>query len=484
MKTTDKIILLSGLLFGILFYEQAAGVNFFIFSLVQVLAIYYTTPKERKTRNWWLVFAGVNVSAFAILLYGAALGVWLNVISLFLLANISIEPKSSLIVSLFHSLYTVFSGVVHIVTDIMAKTVEKSGWKGYSRLFKNVVIGVVSFVIALIFIALYRDSNVAFKDLTDKIDLSFISAEWIVFTLFGYYLVYLMYRPRNIHQVKTFDQEANNNLEENATGIAAKWMSVKSEFTWAKTLLSMLNIVLLVVLFSEIAYELGLVELDAEVGYSENVHTGVNALIFSIILAVGLILFFFQGRLNFIKENKWLKLLAIIWIVQNVLLVVLTAYKNVLYVEQYSLTYKRIGVFVYLISCLIGLVYTYIKIAQAKSNWFLVRKVGWAIYATFLLAPIVNWDYVIIQYNFSIAKNHPEDLDVDYLLELPDSNYPLIYSKLEGFREYFPDQWEGRYLNLHHFYEKATMRDWRSFNFRIFTAIKTKNYKDEISYQY
>lgn len=484
MKTTDKIIIGSGLLFGILFYEQDFGVNFFIFSLVQALGLLFTTDPEKKTKNWWLVFTGVNISALSILLYGSLLGVWANIISLFVLASISIQPKSSLVISLFHSLYTVMTGIVHVMTDFIQKTMDQSGWTNKSRLLKNTVITLVSFVIALIFIGLYRNANVAFKDLTNQIDLSFISAEWIIFTLFGYYLVYLMYKPRNIAKIQNHDLESSNEADEEGRGIASKWMSMQSEITWARTLLIMLNVVLVVVLSTEFLYELGGFQLSEEIGHSENVHKGVNALIFSIVLAVGIILFFFQGRLNFIQENKWLKNLALVWIVQNVLLVILTAWKNWLYVEEFFLTYKRIGVFVYLVCCMVGLAYTYLKVTHAKSNWFLVRKVGWTIYAVLFLTPLVNWDRLIIEYNFTRAETEASNLDVDYLLDLPQENYPLVFQKLEKFKVIFPEQWDQRYDLLHSFYEEASDRDWRSFNFRTYSALIHKSNHNEISYSY
>ncbi len=484
MKTTDKIILLSGLLFGILFYQQVAGINYLIFSSVQVLGLLFLTPSEKKTKNWWMVFAGANISTIGILLYGSQLGVWANVISLFVLASISIEPRSSLVISLFHSIYTVLSGIVHIITDLVKTALEKTEWKQQSRLFKNFIIVAASFCIAMIFVLLYRNSNAAFKELTDKIDLSFISAEWVLFTLFGYYLVYLMYRPRKIDSVNAYDLETSNQLDDEAEGITAKWLSIQSESTWARTLLLMLNVVLVVVLGVEFSFELGWVNLSEDLDYSANVHKGVNALIFSIVLAVAVILFFFQGRLNFIKENKWLRTLAIVWIFQNVVLVLLTAWKNWLYVEEFFLTYKRIGVFIYLVCCIIGLVYTYIKVTHAKSNWFLVRRVGWTIYATLLITPIINWDHLIIEYNFSRAKQEPRNLDVAYLLDLPEANYPLIFKNLEALKEYFPEEWESRYELLHQFYSDASSYDWRSFNLRTYNALNHKNTSHEISYEY
>lgn len=474
MKTTDKLILISGLIFGLLFYLQDIGLNYFIFSLIQLLGLYLVTDKTRRTRHWWLVFTGVAISSIGALLYGSILAVVTNWISLFVLASISIEPGASLVISLFQNIYTLGTGVIHLITDFAQRAADQTGWKGTSKVYKKLIVFLVSLGIAGVFIALYRNSNQAFKELTDKIDLSFISGDWIIFTLFGYFLVYFMYKPRFIEKIRKYDADANDAVEEGSEGITAKWMSVQSELLWARTLLIMLNVVLGVVFCSELLYELGGLELADPIGHSENVHKGINAIIFSIVLAVSVILFFFQGRLNFLTNNSSLKWLGIAWVSQNMLLVLLTAWKNWLYVEEYFLTYKRIGVFVYLTCCLIGLIFTFIKLNGLRSNWFLVRRVGWGIYATLLLTPIVNWDALIINYNFSRAKENPENLDIDYLLTLPEENYPLIQHKLKESKTVFiTDQEQVMDELIAEFRQHALDYDWRSFNFRKYVALQT-----------
>lgn len=95
---------------------------------------------------------------------------------------------------------------------------------------------------------------------------------------------------------------------------------------------------------------------------SDAVHSGVYASIVSIILAVVIIAIFFRGSINFIRENGTLKTLTFIWIGLNSLLIASIFTKTYLYIDQYGLSMKRIGVVVYLTLCLIGLFTTFLKV--------------------------------------------------------------------------------------------------------------------------
>jgi hypothetical protein len=114
-------------------------------------------------------------------------------------------------------------------------------------------------------------------------------------------------------------------------------------------LLAMLNILLATVNGLDIYY-LGILHTTpAGITFSQYLHNGTDSLIASIILAVSVILFYFRGYLNFYEGNKWLKALTYLWIAQNIMLVISTAYRNTVYIGDYGLTHKRIGVYVYLI---------------------------------------------------------------------------------------------------------------------------------------
>ena len=141
--------------------------------------------------------------------------------------------------------------------------------------------------------------------------------------------------------------------------------------------LPLLNGLLLFFHISDIFY-LITDRLPEGMSYTEYLHQSVNTLILSIVLAIAIVMYFFRGNLNFWQNNRRLKTLTYLWIAQNGVLVLTTAYKNFLYIEGWhGLTHKRIGVYVYLLLTMIGLITTYIKVEKVKSNWYLFRQNAW-----------------------------------------------------------------------------------------------------------
>lgn len=103
-------------------------------------------------------------------------------------------------------------------------------------------------------------------------------------------------------------------------------------------------------------------------------HQAVWNIVGSIVLALGLIIWFFRKDMNFTKTGHRIKQLVYAWMIQNLVVVLHTIYRNSVYIGQYQLSYLRIGVFVFLLLCVIGLVISAIKIRNQKSTWFLATK--------------------------------------------------------------------------------------------------------------
>ena len=95
-----------------------------------------------------------------------------------------------------------------------------------------------------------------------------------------------------------------------------------------------------------------------------------------------------------------------------------------MYVEALGLTYKRIGVFVYLLLTITGLCTTYLKVAQIKSFMYLVRTNIAAFFAFLFLSTTIPWDKAITSYNLRHIKNP----DIPYLINLGDSNSSILYT--------------------------------------------------------
>src|SRR5690606_33191061 len=89
---------------------------------------------------------------------------------------------------------------------------------------------------------------------------------------------------------------------------------------------------------------------------------------------------------------------------------------------------KRIGVYVYLLLCLIGLVTTLVKVLSQKSNWFLIRINSWAFYTVFVMSCPINGDNIIVSYN---CKNYKmveiKHIDRGYQSELSHTNLATLF---------------------------------------------------------
>lgn len=152
--------------------------------------------------------------------------------------------------------------------------------------------------------------------------------------------------------------------------------------------------------------------LKTPVQLSEETHERVNAVIISIIMAVLVIMFYFKSGFNFDPKAKLMKILARIWIILNAILVLSAAVKNYEYIISYGLTYKRLGVFAFLLLALIGLALTFIKIQRKKRNAFLFNGMIWYFYGTILACSYVNWGGIITSQNMK-----RKDFVVNYHLE-------------------------------------------------------------------
>lgn len=466
----------AALVYSYLFYLQSFGINFLLFTAV--LAGFTISRNQAVLSNklWWAGVLGALVSAIGILLYGNTLSFLGNLSGLMVMSFSCFSSKASTLIGLLHSAYSILGSFVFIIIDWTSTSAQVEEGQA-SRKKKPIRFSQVLFYLVIpciilgIFFTLYRFSNQQFKELTAEIDLSFISVEWIFFLFGGILLMYGFFRHQRISEVAQFDEETPNLLTPASRPSSLdSILDQKIEYNSGLVLLGGLNILLLSVNVIDIIFLSGGAKLPEGVSLSDSVHQGIGALIFSIICAVSIILFYFRGRLNFLNNNKVLRMLAFLWIAQNMFMVFSTGYRNFLYVNEWGLTYKKIGVFVYLLLTAVGLIYTFIKVKRVKTNWFLVRYTSWTFYGLLMLSPIVNWDRIIVNSQIQIAQKMERPLDVSYLARLSEEVYPDLYRyfkthpnpNLESRLDYAVDQLMVR----------GQDDDWRSFNFRALRTLQ------------
>lgn len=429
MKKNDWILIASVAAYSYLFYQQNLGINFLVFTISIIVLLFFRNVKVYQSKSWIVAAIGSLLSAFCIAYYGNGLSFLANVISLCVLSAFSIDPKTSILTSFFFSLYSIGASYIFMILDTIERGQKKKITTESKPISVKLMLYIVPLLIVIIFFFMYKASNPLFDNLTKKINLDFISAGWMFFTLGGFCLMYGFFYHKSIQVIANKDQLASNSLSvESAEGNSffTNFLSIDNEKLSGIILLLLLNTLLLTVNILDVNFLWFDGALPKDLSYSAFVHQGTGALITSIIIAILIILYYFRGGLNFYKGNRSLKLLAGLWIMQNAFMIISTAYRNNLYINEYSLTYKRIGVYIWLLLVLIGLMTTFVKILKAKSNWYLFRTNGWLFYCVLLFSCFINWDVIVTNFNINRAEQKHKPLDASYLVSLSERNIPQL----------------------------------------------------------
>lgn len=416
-------LIIGAILFSTLFCHQSIGLNLVLFSLLTICILAINHLKTFKNTTTLILSSVYILTAISVFFYGSQLAITANCIAFITFVGHFSESKSSIYVNWLNGLYTT---VARFFEHQLNSNSKKSGDKpkrhiDYLQWTKLIGIPLLA---VIIFINLYKNGNPVFSDFISKIDFSFINFQWFLFAVLGYYLLFNISKPTAVDPATVADLNTGNNLAKNDDYSEE---NLKKENQLGLVLLALLNILIVFFLITDVSYLLTIEQLNAP-QLSNQVHSGINALIASIVIAIAIILYFFRGNLNYFEANKPLKTLTYIWIALNILLVLSIALKNYQYIFAFGFTYKRIGVVIYLLLTLIGLLSTTIKVNRIKNIWYLMRVNTQAAFVILIVASAINWDSHITQYNLYYAQT----TDFNYLINLSENNAFILkdYSDL------------------------------------------------------
>jgi len=417
------MLFISALLFSTFFYDQSIGLNLFLFSVLTVVILFINNQSQFKNRKTIIYAIAYLITGLTIFFHSSTLSVIANLVAFFTLIGHLSETKSSIYVNWLNGLYTTIAGFFHrnFALPKLETTTKEKTEIDYLHWAKIILIPAV---IVVAFIALYKDGNPVFSNLIEAIDFGFINVQWVLVAGLGYYLFNNIYAPIEVEPATEIDLKTDDNLFKTDTFSIPK---LKQENQLGVILISLLNALIVLYLITDIAFITAQEDIRASV-YSAQVHSGINALIASIVIAIMILLYVFRGNLNFYEDNTILKRLAFTWIILNMLLVLSIFFKNGQYIYYFGLTYKRIGVLVYLMLTSIGLLTTLLKINSVKNIWYLFRINTQAAFIILIISSTINWDYHITNYNFNCAQS----MDFGYLIELSDNNTLLLSEQLQN----------------------------------------------------
>ncbi|MEL1241312.1 DUF4153 domain-containing protein [Flavobacterium flavipallidum] len=395
-------ILLSSLIFTLLFYNEEVGVNLALFGLALVAFIcYFFQEKFSQRLHLFLVITSV-LSCFAFAWYGdfvSFLALFLSIVFL----QFKVQDSSLKLVQVFPLIF--LNGITTLGRVFMFSQYLPKRKVNNNLAKKLIAYGVIPAVFLGLFFIVYSYGSNHFSSLFTDYYLDLDVWHLVVIAILGFYFSFTFWNywiPEFCYEKNSLlDNDFNKNEKIEAVS-SFSFLDIDFERKSGEITLFLLNI-LLFVFIATYNYE-QFFEVVQKSNLSADTHERVNAVIFSIIMAVGVILFYFKGGFNFDAKAKSLKKLAKIWIALNGVLIVSALIKNAEYVSYYGLTYKRLGVYAFLILALIGLFFSFIKIIRQKKNFYLFNQMVWYCYGTILLCSYVNWGDLITRYNISVIR--------------------------------------------------------------------------------
>jgi hypothetical protein len=173
--------------------------------------------------------------------------------------------------------------------------------------------------------------------------------------------------------------------------------------------------------------------LPAGVTYSGFVHSGVNALTTTVVLSAIVLTSIFQQTLA-VAGRRYLKILAGLWIAQNLFLLLSVGLRLMKYMEAYDMTVERLSVIIFLVLVAAGYGLLAVKIVRDKSLSWLAGGGVLAVCAVLYITQFLNlagWtaDYNEARWEHDMSRN----LDVGYLNRLGPGAWPAL-ARIEQIR--------------------------------------------------
>lgn len=431
---THHYIFLTAALFVIVFYDQDIGLNLGILSIIYALLTLYKTPEKNRNRTFLILFVTNILSALAFIWYRDFPSLLAVVSSILLLGYRSKNRRLKIlflipvfIINSFTSVFRFFS-----FDEWLPKRNISGVWQ------KTLAFVIIPLVFISIFFGIYSAGSDHFAAVFRDYELDINLWQVLCLSVLGFFIAFNYWN----YAVERFIYKKNYLLDDDfregskMQKATYSFLDLDAERTSGVISFFCLNILLVFFIITynyEQFYEVS----KTPVQLSEETHERVNAVILSIVMAVLVIMFYFKSGFNFDPKAKLMKLLAKIWIILNAVLVVSAALKNYEYIISYGVTYKRLGVFAFLLLSLVGLALTFIKIQKKKRNAFLFNRMTWYFYGTILACSYINWGGIITSQNmkrkdFAVAY-HLEQVNFserDLLKYAAEKNDPQLKKKV------------------------------------------------------
>ncbi len=471
------LIITGSLLYTNLFWREQLGLNTVLFSLFVIGAAWWRWPEALGRREVQALIAGTLLSALLVAWHNSLLAKTGHVISFLLLIGSLQQEKVRFVVFAFLlGLVNVLEGPLTLLRGLRDNLPRRQSWQSAGRWIQ---LTLLPLGLGAVFTLLYYNANPKFAQAFDFLWKHFsFSFEWaylgektwpfirglfVMGGLLGASLLSpLVFGVESKLPLIMRRRQKRHYLWK--PGI----LSLKNEFQASLIAFGLLNGLIFLANVADLRYVWVSYGEASPQELSQYVHEGTFLLIFAILLAMGAVIWYFRGNLNFYPQNEWLRGLAFLWLAQNAMMALSVGLRNWQYVAHYGLAYKRLGVFWFLCLALYGLYTLFQKVKYRNSLAFLLHRNSWAVYISIIIMSLANWDLAITRYN--LQADTRGEIDARFLVqEVSDKNLYILYQHFGRLLE--SSQYDKQTLKnaldkkRSAFERRRQAQSWRSWNY-------------------
>ena len=431
------LTLLLLVLYHFLFWKEQLGLNLVLFSVILISASWFFHRDQKWHKLFWLGVAWVVLSGGAVIVHDSLLARIVHFIACFNLLGWIHQAEIRMV---YNSILTTLTNQVLVMIDKVSSAgtqmKQRLGWKPNYALLR---ISVAPILIFAVFLVIYKLANPVFNKGIDKainkvlVGLEYltelISFGWLSFLLLGILVITGgIYKSSDYSFLKAEKGQSDLLVRKRKTTQKFHPRALLREKLSGVITLVSVNLLLLLVNIIDIQWIWFGFEVPEGFSLKQFVHEGTYLLILSILLSIGVLLYYFRANQNFLAGKKTLQWLAYAWIIQNVILAISVGLRNYHYIDFHGLAHRRIGVICFLLLTIAGLLTLWLKIRKVRTGFYLVRVNSLVLVTALVGLSLVNWDVVILRYN--LHHHNQNEIDVDNYLSLSPHTLPELYEHL------------------------------------------------------
>ena len=431
-RLEKRVAVLLSVLFAFMFHRHPVGLNLLLFDVVILIWLHRSRRISLRSRNSISVYAGVWISALAVVFSYSTFAVVIHILTFILFIGLTLAPE---VRSLPNAFMLALSNVLRAPAKFFSVPKDGKPRGAFWRYVWRFRIFVIPLLVIALFVAFYSGSNPFFNNITvyvgEHISETFsalfsrIDAGILLTWALGVFVsLFVVMHYVDLHWAQN-DAAATETLQRKRRRVFRKtgMNALRNELRAAVFLLAVLNLIILLLNGIDIYWVWFNFEWNGAY-LKQFVHEGTYLLILSILVSVVIVLYFFRNNLNHYRKNKTLRILSYLWLAQNAVLVVSVAIRNFWYIHYFALAYKRIGVIVFLLLTLYGIYTVWQKVHKQKTGYYLLRTNSYALFVLMILCTVPNWDVWIARYNFS--RYRTAFVHLNFLADLSDKALPEL----------------------------------------------------------